>query len=222
MRVFRLLLDPAPEAGGGNVNPPAPDPAAAFSAALAKFNGDNAALARDSWQTAERLRAELAEVRPKLPPKDARVLSKDEDAAYTAFMALGKPDEVAKAIEDGKSALDWRSARERKDLIVDAAKAHDFDPDVLEHLAGPGLVLAVADVTRNGKPAKIAQVVTKDESGKEARTDLDKHAAKAWPKFLESLKSKATAAVPGNTARRTTLAPPAPDSNAARRPRLTL
>ncbi len=91
-----------------------------------------------------------------------------------------------------------------------AASAVGFDAEVLNGLPGVAdLVIEVKDGTRNGKPARIAEVVTKETDAKgvetEKRTPLDKFAETTWPKFLPALKAGASAPTKvGGTPSRTT------------------
>jgi hypothetical protein len=201
---MRLLLEPTPESGGGNPAAPAtPD----YAAELAKHRGDQSALAMALLgenatlrQAADKLKADYAEARRKIPAEGSRVLAAEDAARFDAWSALGDPADVKKRLDAGDEAAGKVKAHDRRRLIEQAAAAQGWDPDVLEHLAGPDLQIDLKDVTRNGKPAKSAEVVlTTQEGGKERveRVALDKHAEKAWPKFAASLKAGTAPRDPG-------------------------
>ena len=113
---------------------------------------------------------------------------------------------------------------DRDKLVGSAASAYGYDAEVLGSLAGSDLVIELKDGTRNGKPAKVAEVVTtvKDDKGVETekRVALDKFAETTWPKFLPSLKAGASAPpkVGGTPSRTTQARPPVAGSTTTEQP----
>jgi hypothetical protein len=211
MRPHRILLDADGAEGNGN-SPTPPDFEALFSKAVAKA-GDSTSLARTLYADSERLRAENAELKAKLPPVDARVLSAAEAAAFDAFGALGLPDEVSRALEDARAAVAWRAERERLDLYADACEAvpGKWNPKVLAKLPGAdSLALEVVEVKAGGKAGRSAVVRAADGTA----TPLEKYAEANWPEFLPSLRLAAAAPAPTTGPRRGAAATPPPTPGA--------
>lgn len=197
---MRILRDPAPTEGGGKETPaPAPD----YSALLAKHSGDANALAMalvsenaGLRSATDRLKAEYADIKKQVPASGSRVLSADEAKELDAYLGLGKPADLAKALDSGKEATGKVAAFEREKLLADAAKPYGYSPSVLAKLAGADLAIEVVDGKgKDGKPAKVAEVVAiekgKDGKDVEKRTSLDEYAKQHWAEFLPSLEPKA-------------------------------
>jgi hypothetical protein len=217
----RLLLDPTPTDGGGNTPPPAAPPAtpppATPPATPPPAADPNDTLRRERDQA----RQERDALRGKVPGDGAVVLTGDDAAAWAAFQALGhKPAEIKTKLGERDTFEGRIKAADREKLIGSAAKVHGFDPDVLADKAGADLRIEIADVQRNGKTVKVAQVVTiekKDGKDVEVRTDLDKHAEKHWAKYLPVLRAaKPDLSTPGRTTPRT-VTPPSDEKKIPRR-----
>lgn len=199
---YRLLFDPAPVEGGGNTPPPvkepetplptpAADPIEGFKVALGKHNNDALSLARESFSTAESLRTQLAETRAKLPKEGSVILAGDDVAAWEAFRALGKPDEIKATIAEHGTLKTQIAQRARQDLYGEISKSHGWNPAALADVPGiDEMDLIVKDGTRNGKPAKIAHLrETVKEGDKEIvkETPLDAHIQKTRPHLMPAL-----------------------------------
>ena len=211
----RILLDSAANDGNANSNantqaddkgkatpPPArADPSKGYEAALKKHENDHAAMARQTYADSQRYRAERDEARAKLPKDGSLILTGDDAARWGELSKLGKSDEIQAQLEAGKAAASEVSAFRREKLYHQAATAMGFDADVLAGLPGVAdLVIEIKDGQRNGKPARLAEIVTtvKDDKGNdvEKRIALDKYAETIWPKFLPALKTGAYVATP--------------------------
>lgn len=205
------MLNPNPAAETGATTPqtpapasttttPAVDPTEGFKLALAKHSNDAASLARTAYADAERLRTELAETRGKLPAKGAAVLEGDDLTAWKDLSKFGSLSEIKAKLVSGEESARQVSAFERKERDRSVASSYGFDPDVLGDMA-KDLEIEIKDGQRNGKAAKVAEVVIKtvDDKGQEVitRTELSKYAEKNWAKYLPALR-------PGNQASRPT------------------
>lgn len=142
-------------------------------------------------------------------PKGSRVLNDQEAKDYDAFLALGKPDEVAakvkehgeyaafgkvadvkKNLDDGAAATAKDAARERADHIATVAAAAKFKPSVLTDRVNTDKLtdLVVREVEREGKLVKVAYA--KDPQGVEH--ELDTYAKKNWGDYLPALQLTTT------------------------------
>ncbi len=149
---------------------------------LADVQSDNYRL-REERRT---LKQELKDAAGKAPADGAVVLSKEDAALWTAYAALGKPEEIKTALETKGTAEQELTVLKREKQIAKAADAAGFKASVLERLA--------ADLTIDVRPVKDGKplvVVVKD--GQE--TALADYAAAEWPDFLPALKQGAGASV---------------------------
>lgn len=122
---------------------------------LAEVQSENYTL-REQRRT---LKQELSEAKGKAAPDGARVLTADEAAAYDAYSALGKPEEIIGAISDRDTARAELTSLRRGEAFRAAAEAHGYRPGALAKL--PSLreqSITVEDVTIDGKAAKRAYV----------------------------------------------------------------
>lgn len=128
-------------------------------------------------------------------PQGARVLNADEAKDYDAYVALGKPDEVKKGLEEGTTAKTSVAERAKADAVDAAATAAGFKKTVLgDRLKADGLTdPTVREVERGGKKVQVAYV--KDAQG--AEHELGEYAKKNWGDYLPALQvtpGKTTAA----------------------------
>lgn len=86
----------------------------------------------------------------------AVVLSKDEAAQWEAYKALGKPDEIKPKLEKVPELERKVTERERKDLLTEAGKAVNWNPDAFNEL-----------VTAKGLHVEMRDVKVKDAKGEE-------------------------------------------------------
>ncbi len=137
-------------------------------------------------------------------PQSGRALTKTEAAAYDAYVALGKPDEVKaklterdtyatygtpdevkSKIESGERATTTLAERDRTDAIRTAAGVVQFKDTVLsDRLAADKLeLLPLEKVVRDGQEVQVAYV--KDAAG--VKHELGDYAKQKWNDYLPAL-----------------------------------
>lgn len=142
-------------------------------------------------------------------PKGHRVLNDQEAKDYEAFLALGKPDEVAtkvkehgeyaafgkvadvkKSLDEGAASTAKNADRERAENIATVAGVAKFKPGVLTDRVNHDKLtdLVVREVEREGQQVKVAYA--KDPQGVEH--ELDAYAKKNWGDYLPALQLTAT------------------------------
>jgi hypothetical protein len=127
------------------------------------------------------LRTEIADLKSKVAPEGARILTADEAKVYDAYATLGKPDDVKKALEANSTATAELTTLKRERQIRAAAEAAGYKPAVLERLAAD-LAIEVRPV-KDGAPIV---VVVKDG----AETALADYAKDNWADFLPALEAR--------------------------------
>lgn len=138
-------------------------------------------LQNDNWtyrRKIERMTAERDELKAKVAPDGARVLTADEAQAYDAYVALGAPDALKSTLDASQGATAELAALRRAERLRAAADAAGYKPSVLTQLAGDLDIQTKA--TKEGKP--LAVVV---EGEKE--TALADYAKAHWADFLPAL-----------------------------------
>jgi hypothetical protein len=90
-------------------------------------------------------------------PNGARVLTKDEAAAYDAYTALGKPDELRQAIAEREATTTELATLRRKQSLHDVQAITGYDPDVLGEI-GPNWQSTTKDEQADGQPVKVVYV----------------------------------------------------------------
>ena len=152
--------------------------------------------ARRTSELAEKSHAELAvkvatlesdnrDLRANQVPKGARVLTADELKDWDAYVALGKPAEVAQTVKDGQDAIVERDTLKASTLIQSAAKVAGADETVLgDRLKASGLIAETRDVTVDGK--SVSQVFLKDAAGKDLG-ELRTYADSNWKPYAAAL-----------------------------------
>ncbi len=124
------------------------------------------------------LRDEAATLKARVAPEGGRALTAEEASAWESYTALGKPDEVQKALAANGEATAKLAKLERAERLRAAADASGFKSSVLTTLAGD-LDIQVKPV-KDGAPLV---VVVKD--GQE--TALADYAAAEWADFMPAL-----------------------------------
>lgn len=159
--------------------------AESFERLKTKHQDDLSKLARmlheDAWKA--RRRAQAAEA--KLPPEGGVVLVGDDAKAWAAYQALGKAEDVKKALDESKGAQGELAKVQREKLIREAAEAHGFRPAVLGRLAGE-LPIELKTEEKDGKTVKTALV---KDAGKDV--PLPEYAEGTWADFMPSLRAEA-------------------------------
>jgi hypothetical protein len=132
------------------------------------------------------LREEVTTLKAKVAPDGARVLTAEEAKAYDAYAALGKPEDVKKALEANSEATAKLAKLEKAERLRAAAEAAGYKPSVLERLA--------SDLTIEVRPVKdSAPLVVVVADGQE--TALADYAKQNWGDFLPALEAKNGAAL---------------------------
>lgn len=142
---------------------------------------------RDNYQLREqrrKLRDEVAELKAKQPVDGSLVLTKEQAAEWEAYLKLGKPAEIEKAVTDGKAAAEAVAKQERANLVTKAAKDLNYNPEVLTQLTEMrGLALTSQTVKVNGADQTVHYVT--EPNGQPL--ELSQYAATHWAAFLPSL-----------------------------------
>ena len=148
---------------------------------------------RDNYRLREKnrtLTAELTDAKGKAPADGARVLSKDEAAAYDAYTALGAPAALKTQLDTAQGAQGELTTLKREKTIADAAAVQKWPAATLAKL--PSLRdkdLIVKDVEIDGTKVKQAFV---SHDGKEH--PLTEYVTQHDPEFLPALAADATPA----------------------------
>jgi hypothetical protein len=198
--MFRFKLAPDAGDGGGNATTdserdPASRPGSDPKALIREHGGASGAvlallrkvdkLEADNYS----LRKERRELKGKIPGDGVRILTVDEAKDLEAYRALGKPDEIGRAVaerdglrraehyRDVAALLGWKST-----VFSDLADAKKLRVEIDPNWKGP-----------DGKaaPARTALVVAKGEDGTETRTPLADHVESQWPDYLPALRQQA-------------------------------
>lgn len=130
------------------------------------------------------LKQEVATLKERQPAEGTRVLSKEEADEYGAYVALGKPADVKKAIDANGEASAKLAKLERDAQLRTAADAAGYKPSVLSTLAGD------LDIQVEAKEGKPLVYVVKDGE----KIALADYAAKEWADFLPALAQGTTQA----------------------------
>lgn len=135
-----------------------------------------------------KLEGDNHDLRRKAAPDGGLVLTAEERKRWEAWEALGKPDDVKSALDQGKKDREVVQRQERRSELDKVAQAAAFDGDTfaeLDSLAG-GLEYRVQSVKdkESGEDIQQAQVKVGD-----TWTDLETFAGERWKKFLPVLQA---------------------------------
>lgn len=156
----------------------------------ARFNGDAQRMAEriaellddnHSYREKNRqLKADLEAAQKLAPAEGSLVLSKEQAAAWEAYQKLGKPEELERAVTDGKATGAELAELRRKDALRAAAAAEGLNADAL--LALPNLPPITLEDVKDGEATVKRAFVTPEGGSKTALRDYGKqqHAA-LWP-----------------------------------------
>lgn len=104
----------------------------------------------------QQLKQKLADAEKTKAPDGAVILTGDDAKAWPEYQKLGKPTELAKQIEDGKSATARAATLEQERVHGEAAGLVGFKPSVLTRLAtSEGFTVEVKEEHVDGKAAKV-------------------------------------------------------------------
>jgi hypothetical protein len=221
-RLNRILLFPTGEEGVPGTPTPTSvttntsatvvkefDPQVAIREAVAKHGDAERALGyflRDN----RKYRKDNSDLKAKLPPEGAVVLTADEAKAWDEYKALGKAGDLKAALGERDRLKDEADGLRRAEVYKQAAEAHGYKAPVLSRLASQEkLQIEIREEKVGAKTAQVAYVKGVDDKGKETATKLPDYAARAWPEFLDSLPIS-TRAAPGTPPRPGGPGPPPP------------
>ena len=161
------------------------DPEAAFTKLLDKHANDGIALARLLHGENHDLRQKNADLRGKVPTDGSVVLTGEQVKEWSAYQALGKPDDLRKTVREHPELAQKVSAFEREKEVADIGSIAGMKPSVLQLLADRDKVtFEVKDGKDDkGKPTQTVMVKVGD-----ALTPIDEYADKHWADLLPSLK----------------------------------
>lgn len=129
------------------------------------------------------LREERDGLKAKLPAEGAVVLTKEDAAQLEAYRALGKPEELGKAVTDRDAAQQELGTLRRAETIRSAAEAHGYRAGPLGKLPSlAGKDLLVKEIQEGD--AKVKRAFVKDGA---TETALPDYIAANDPEFLGAL-----------------------------------
>lgn len=145
-----------------------------------------------------KVKGENYHLRQKAAPDGGLVLDAEQAKRWAAWEALGKPEEVGTALEQGKKDRAVVAQQEKRGQLTSVAEAAGWDADTfteLDGLAG-GLEWRVQEIKdKEGESVKQVQVKQGD-----AWRGADEFAAERWKKFLPVLQAGESKADPEPTA----------------------
>lgn len=199
----RLLFEA--DKGGGSGDNKVED---SFQRALDRRNNDGVALAREMFDDNFQMRRKnkelsdkIAELSGKVPADGSLVLTGDDAAAYAAYKALGKPEEVKQGLDARVQLQGQLDSMARDSAIREAAEAAGYkftvlqDRDKVARSDGKTLTFAVREVETDGQKSKVAYV--KDGDSEKPLTD---YAREQWGDFMPSLVVQGTTSAASGTA----------------------
>jgi hypothetical protein len=211
MPLYRILLDPqgGPETGSPSPTPtvtttstapvtpipaPAGDPAEGFKALLAKHQNDSARVAEKLYDENHTHRQTIRDLKAKVPSEGSLVLNPDQAKAWTAYLELGKPEDMQTLKTEHGQLQAERAAAAKEKFHAEVAALHGYVPAVLSTLIDHhGLDVELGDGKERDKAGKLVKVaLVKDADGK-TTTPLPEYLKEKLPHFLPSLVAKAEA-----------------------------
>lgn len=196
--MFRLLLDPDAQGAAGDGSSsaqqaqsttattpavPAGDPTEGYKKLLEKHQNDASRVAEKLYDENHSHRQTIRELKAKVPGDGSLVLNADQAKAWTAYLELGKPEEIhVLKSEHGQFATE-RQAAAREKFHGEIAEAHGYKASVLSRLIDQDQIeVELKDASVNGKTVKVAHVKDGDQF-----TPLPDYAKAHWADFLEVL-----------------------------------
>jgi hypothetical protein len=171
----------------------APDLASTIQQMLSKFGTSEAAMTQllsDNFKLREKnrdLKRDLEEAEQQVPAEGSVVLTKAEGERWTAYTALGKPEDVKKTIEEHGTLKTKVADAERMEQIRAASQVEGMSSSVLGQLAKAEHVFEIVTVKGDDNvEKKVANVVVTIGDKKETHT-LKAYAESHWKDFLPSL-----------------------------------
>lgn len=183
----RLLLSPDAGDGAGTPAPtPEPKPAVtpenATAAVIAKNGGDPSKAVLELTRENYKLRDKNRELRGKVTPEGAVILTGDDAKAWQAYRDLGKPEDL-KATRDERDTLKADGAKRAKADLHQQIAGDTFNVKVLSTLLDSNNVTVELREEKLGQKDIVTPYVK--DGGKDVKL-LD-YAKKHWAEFLPSL-----------------------------------
>ena len=181
------------DSGGGDDKGISSDVIKSFERLLER-NGNNAnAVAQLLFNENRDLRDAKRDLERKLPGDGSLVLTGNDAQTWSAYTALGKPDELKVHLEERTQLQGRLQGMERETVLRSVAETVGYKASVLANLdrmaraEGKALSFDVRDTTVDGKPAKVAYVKDGDKD-----YPLTDYASANWADFLPSLTVQGT------------------------------
>jgi hypothetical protein len=159
------------------------DASEGFKKLLEKHQNDTARVAEKLYDENHSYRQTIRELKGKVPGEGSLVLNADQAKSWTAYLELGKPEQLAALKGEHSQFATERQAAAREKLHAAAAEAHGYKVGVLSRLIDQDkLEIEIKDVSVNGKTAKVAHVKDGD-----TLTPLPDYAKANWSDFGDAL-----------------------------------
>lgn len=164
--------------------------------ALGVLAGEN----RDYRKRHRKDEATIAELRGKLPKEGGVVLTPEQAKDWTAYQALGKPDDISKTVAKVTELETQVAEGNRRELLRTAGAAVGYKSTVLEdRVKADNLHVEMREVeVEDGKGGKVKKSLPHVRKADKADAPLELMTAYAesnWGDYLPSLKAEAA---PGN------------------------
>lgn len=133
-----------------------------------------------------KVKGENYDLRRRTAPDGGTVLNAEERARWEAWEKLGKPEDVSKAIDQGKKDREFVVRQEKREHLNTVAAAAGWDADTFADLDGMagGLEWRVQEITKGEE--KVQQVEVKQgDTWQTAET----YAEARWKKFMPVLQA---------------------------------
>jgi hypothetical protein len=151
---------------------------------LADFTNDNHALRRKNAD----YKIEVEQLRGKVAPEGAVILSADDAKAWEAYKTIGKPEDLTKAVTERDAAQAELTTLRRQANLTAAAEAHGYKAAALgklPSLAGKEVELKEVEV----EGVKVKRAFVKDGT---TETGLAEYITAHDPELLPALAADAT------------------------------
>lgn len=160
--------------------------------------GDRDAALRTVMLDRDKLRDEAAELRGKLPKEGVVILDDDARALWETYQALGKPEDLTKALETGKAAGDELASLKHERFIGEVAGLVKWKPSVLaDRVAATKVEVVVKDEPDPKDPKKQATLkVPHVKLDGDKTQPLASYAETHWADYLPALKVEPAKPIP--------------------------
>lgn len=187
-RVWAELNEADKGTGSGDL--PA-DVLKSFERLLERHGNSATTVAQLLFTENKELRDKVRQIEGKVPADGAVVLTGADVAAWDAYKALGKPDDIKQGLDERTQLQGQLSGAQRAETLRTVAEAVGYKPAVLSNLdrmakaEGKELAFSVRDEQRDGKAVKVAYVKDGDKE-----TPITDYAQSNWADFLPALSAQ--------------------------------